>query len=41
LNLKADGVTNEQKSREITIRYKSGGKAALKFEVVAARIGVK
>jgi hypothetical protein len=41
VNLKADGVTNEQKSREITIRYKSGGKAALKFEVVAARIGVK
>jgi len=41
LNLKADGVTNEQKSREITIEYKSGAKATLKFEVVAARIGVK
>jgi hypothetical protein len=41
LNLKADGVTNEQKSREITIEYKNGAKAALKFEVVAARIGVK
>jgi hypothetical protein len=41
LNPKADGVTNEQKSREITIEYKNGTKATLKFEVVAARIGVK
>src|ERR1039458_2197981 len=41
LNLKADGVTNEQKSREITIEYKNGAKATLRFEVVAARIGVK
>jgi hypothetical protein len=41
LNLKADGVTNEQKTREITIEYKNGVKATLKFEVVAARIGVK
>jgi hypothetical protein len=41
LNLKADGVTNEQKSREVTVEYKNGAKATLKFEVVAARIGVK
>jgi hypothetical protein len=41
LNLKADGVTNEQKSREITIEYKDGTKVTLKFEVVAARIGVR
>src|SRR6202035_4901489 len=41
VNLKASGVTNEQKAREITIQYKNGAKAKLKFEVVAARIGVK
>ena len=41
LNLKADGVTGEQKSRELTIQYKSGVKVTAKFEVVAARIGVK
>ena len=40
-NLKADGVTNEQKSREITIQYKNGLKVTVKFEVVVARIGVK
>jgi hypothetical protein len=40
-NLKADGVTSEQKSREITVLYKNGVKVAVKFEVVAARIGVK
>jgi hypothetical protein len=40
-NLKADGVTSEQKSREITLEYKNGVKATLKFEVVAARIVVK
>lgn len=41
LNLKADGVTSEQKTREITIQYKNNAKARVKFEVVAARIGVK
>jgi hypothetical protein len=41
LNLKADGVTSEQKTPEITIQYKNDAKAKLKFEVVAARIGVK
>jgi hypothetical protein len=41
LNLKADGVTNEQKTREVTIEYKNGVKVTLKFDVVAARIGVK
>jgi hypothetical protein len=41
LNLKADGLTNEQKTREITIEYKNGVKVTLKFDVVAARIGVK
>jgi hypothetical protein len=41
LNLKADGVTNEQKTREIAIEYKNGVKVTLKIDVVAARIGVK
>jgi len=41
LNLKADGVTSEQKSLEITIQYKNNAKATVKFDVVAARIGVK
>lgn len=41
LSLKADGVTDEQKSREITIQYKGGVEVTVKFEVVAERIGVK
>ncbi|HUA83751.1 MAG TPA: hypothetical protein VMB85_07820 [Bryobacteraceae bacterium] len=41
LNLKADGVTDEQKSREIKVEYTDGTKVTVKFEVVAARIGVK
>jgi hypothetical protein len=41
VNLKAEGVTSEQKSREIAIGYKNGTTATLKFEVVAARVGVK
>jgi len=41
VNLKADGVTDEQKSREVTIQYNNGTSASVKFEVVAARIGVK
>jgi hypothetical protein len=41
LNLKVDGVTNEQKTREITIEYRNGAKVTVKLEVVAARIGVK
>jgi vacuolar-type H+-ATPase subunit F/Vma7 len=41
LNLKADGVTNEQKTRELAVQYKNGVKATVTFEVVAARIGVK
>ena len=39
--LKSAGVTNEQKTRELTIEFKGGVKASVKFEVVAARIGVK
>ncbi len=41
LNLKAEGVTSEQKTREITIQYNNNAKTKVKFEVVAARIGVK
>lgn len=41
LNLKADGVSNEQKTREIVIEYKNGVKVTLKIDVVVARIGVK
>jgi hypothetical protein len=41
LNVRAAGVTNEQKTREITVEYKNGLKVPLKIEVVAARIGVK
>ncbi len=41
LNLRAEGVTNEQKSRELTIQYRDGVKVTVKFEVVAARVGVK
>lgn len=41
LNLKADGVTDEQKSREITVEYNDGTKVTVKLEVVVARIGVK
>ncbi|MGA3241793.1 MAG: hypothetical protein ABSG03_36490 [Bryobacteraceae bacterium] len=41
LNLKADGVTNEQKSQTLTVQYKNGVKVTVNFEVVVARIGVK
>jgi hypothetical protein len=41
LNLKASGVTSEQKTRELTFAYKNGASATLTLEVVAARIGVK
>ena len=41
LNLQTDGVTSEQKTREISVVFKSGAKGSYKFEVVAARIGVR
>ena len=41
LNLKAGGVTSEQRTRELTFEYKDGTHVTLKLEVVAARIGVK
>lgn len=41
LNLRADGITDEQKSREITVSYNEGSKVTVRLEVVAARIGVK
>ena len=41
LNLKASGITSEQKTRELTFTYKNGASATLTLEVVAARIGVK
>jgi hypothetical protein len=40
-SLKSDGVTDEQRSAELTIAYKNGDKATLKLEVVAARVGVR
>jgi hypothetical protein len=40
-NLRADGVTSEQKTRELTFAFKDGTKLTLKLEVVAARVAVK
>jgi hypothetical protein len=40
-NLRADGVTTEQKTRELTFEFKDKTKVAVKLEVVAARVGVK
>jgi hypothetical protein len=41
INLRADGVTSEQKSQELTFEYKDKTKVTVKLEVVAARVGVK
>ena len=41
INLKADGVTTEQKTRELTFEFKDKTKVTVKLEVVSARIGVK
>jgi hypothetical protein len=40
-NMRADGVTTEQKTRELTFEFKDKTKVAVKLEVVAARVGVK
>jgi hypothetical protein len=40
-NLRADGVTAEQKTRELTFEFKDKTKVAVKLEVVAARVGTK
>jgi hypothetical protein len=40
-NLKADGVTTEQKSVELGVVYKNGDKATIKLDIVAARVSVQ
>jgi hypothetical protein len=40
-NLKADGVTSEQKSVELAVLYKNGDKATIKLDIVAARVSVQ
>jgi hypothetical protein len=40
-NLRGDGVTNEQSTREIVFGFNDGTKVTLKLEVVAQRVGVK
>lgn len=40
-NLRADGVTSEQKTQTLTFAFKDGTKTTVKLEVVAARVGLK
>lgn len=40
-NLKDDGVTDQQRSADLTIKYRNGDTASLKLDVVAARVSVK
>lgn len=39
-NLRADGVTTEQKAQELTFEFNDGTSVKVKLEVVAARVGV-
>jgi RNase P/RNase MRP subunit p29 len=39
--LRADGVTTEQKTRELKFAFKGGATVTVKLEVVAARVGVR
>jgi hypothetical protein len=41
VNLRADGVTNEQKTRELVFEFNDGTKVTAKVDVVAERVGVK
>jgi len=40
-NLRADGVTSQQKTQELIFEFKDQTKVRVKLEVVAARVGVK
>ena len=40
-NLRADGVTSQQKTQELIFEFKDKTKVKVKLEVVAARVGVK
>jgi hypothetical protein len=40
-NLRGDGVTNEQKTRELVFEFTDGSKVTVKVDVVAQRVGVK
>lgn len=40
-NLRADGVTNEQRTRELVFEFNDGTKVTVKLDVVAQRVGVK
>src|SRR5258708_8994989 len=40
-NMRAEGVTTEQRTRELTFEFKDKTKVAVKLEVVAARVGVR
>ena len=39
-SLRADGVTNEQRTRELVFEYNDGTKVTVKLDVVAQRVGV-